>query len=102
VLFPRREQNKSLWGSLRSSLSPLGDFADHQVRPAVRHFSLLPLSTDDPRRPAWQRADDAVMDCPASIGFASVPVLERRRGGGRQAKSHRTPADGEPVNIVAR
>ncbi|MFE3519070.1 hypothetical protein [Streptomyces sp. NPDC059166] len=79
VLFPWRDQNKSLWGSLRSSLSPLGDFADYQVRPAVRHFSLLPLSTDYPRRPAWQRADDPVVVDPARIpAFAqSLPKSVR-------------------------
>ncbi|MFB7746271.1 hypothetical protein [Streptomyces sp. NPDC056132] len=79
VLFPWREQKESLWGSLHSSLSPLGDFADYQVRPAVRHFSLLPLWTDYPRRPAWQRADDPVLVDPARIpAFAqSLPESVR-------------------------
>ncbi|MER8199472.1 hypothetical protein ABTY00_36810 [Streptomyces microflavus] len=67
VLFPWREQKESLWGSIRSSLSSLGDFADYQVRPAVGHFSLLPLSSGYPRRPAWQRRDDRVVVDPARI-----------------------------------
>ncbi|MER6014878.1 hypothetical protein [Streptomyces bluensis] len=67
VLFPRREQNESLWGSVRSSLSSLGDFADYEVRPAVHHFSMLPLASDYPRRPSWQRRDDPVVVDPTRI-----------------------------------
>ncbi|WP_327321074.1 hypothetical protein OG735_40965 [Streptomyces sp. NBC_01210] len=59
-LFPRREEDRPLWGSIRSSLSSLGDFADYEVRPAVRHFSMLPLASGYPRRPSWQRRDDPV------------------------------------------
>ncbi|MFJ2109823.1 hypothetical protein ACIOHH_35250 [Streptomyces microflavus] len=77
--FPRRGEKDSLWGSIRSSLSSLGDFADYQVRPAVRHFSLLPLSSEYPQRPAWQRRDDPVVVDPARIpAFAqSLPAPVR-------------------------
>jgi hypothetical protein len=79
VLFPGREQNESLWGPIRSSLSSLGDFADYQVRPAVHHFSLLPLSSDYPRRASWQRLKDPVVVDPAGIpAFAnSLPESVR-------------------------
>ncbi|WP_097958015.1 hypothetical protein [Streptomyces sp. wa1002] len=79
VLFPRREQTESLWGSVRSSLSSLGDFADYEVRPAVHHFSMLPLASDYPRRPSWQRRDDPVVVDPTRIpAFAeSLPESVR-------------------------
>ncbi|MFI5966398.1 hypothetical protein ACIA8J_30095 [Streptomyces asoensis] len=67
VLFTRRGEKESLWGSIRSSLSSLGDFTDYEVRPAVHHFSLLPLSSDYPLRPSWQRKDDPVVVDPARI-----------------------------------
>ncbi|MFE1519614.1 hypothetical protein ACFW9I_22790 [[Kitasatospora] papulosa] len=67
ALFPWRERKVSLWESIRSSLSSLGDFADYQVRPAVQHFSLLPLSSEYPGRPAWQRRDDPVVVDPTRI-----------------------------------
>ncbi|MET8081978.1 hypothetical protein [Streptomyces sp. NPDC005303] len=70
ALFPRREQNRSLWGSIRSSLSSLGDFADYEVRPAVHHFSMLPLASDYPRRPLWQRRDD-----PVAVDTTRIPAF---------------------------
>lgn len=79
ALFPLREQKESLWGSIRSSLSSLGDFADYQVRPAVGHFSLLPLSYAYPRRPAWQRRDDPVVLDPARIPAFAQSLPERVR-----------------------
>jgi hypothetical protein len=36
------------WGSLRASLLGLADFVSYEVRPAVDHFSRLPLSTPMP------------------------------------------------------
>ncbi|MFJ6709317.1 MULTISPECIES: hypothetical protein [unclassified Streptomyces] len=70
ALFPRRELDRSLWGAIRSSLSSLGDFADYEVRPAVSHFSMLPLASDYPRRPAWQRRDD-----PVAVDTARIPAF---------------------------
>ncbi|MFJ9138674.1 hypothetical protein ACIRRT_37005 [Streptomyces sp. NPDC102256] len=72
ALFPQRKQDTGgvLWGSIRSSLSPLGGFADYEVRPAVLHFSMLPLSSGYPRRPSWQRRND-----PVKVDAARIPAF---------------------------
>ncbi|MFE5858902.1 hypothetical protein ACFQ61_37515 [Streptomyces sp. NPDC056500] len=79
VLFPLKEQPESSWGSVRSSLSSLGDFARYEIQPAVHHFSLLPLSSGYPGRPSWQRTNDPVVVDPAGIpAFAeSLPQAVR-------------------------
>ncbi|MFH9560703.1 hypothetical protein ACH4K7_30670 [Streptomyces globisporus] len=79
VLFPRKGQPESSWGSVRSSLSSLGDFARYEIQPAVHHFSQLPLSSDYPGRPSWRRKNDPVAVDPAGIpAFAeSLPEAVR-------------------------
>ncbi|WP_329377020.1 hypothetical protein [Streptomyces sp. NBC_01716] len=69
-LFPRRERDQPQWGSIRSSLSTLGDFADYEVRSAVNHFSMLPLASGYPQRPSWQRRDDPVV-----VDTARIPAF---------------------------
>ncbi|MGW4379620.1 hypothetical protein [Kitasatospora sp. NPDC004531] len=47
--YPNKKANgKPGWGSLRASLLGLADFVSYEVRPAVAHFSQLPLSTPMP------------------------------------------------------
>ncbi|MER5996489.1 hypothetical protein [Streptomyces viridosporus] len=58
--FPVRDDATPLWAPLHSSLSGLGDFAAYEVRPAVHHFSMLPLTAPYPQRPRWLRRDDPV------------------------------------------
>ncbi|MFJ6480052.1 hypothetical protein ACIQK6_07940 [Streptomyces sp. NPDC091682] len=47
----RGEAGERLWASLRSSFSGLADFTNYEVRPAVDHFSDLPLTTPRPPQP---------------------------------------------------
>ncbi|UUU45183.1 hypothetical protein [Streptomyces sp. NBC_00162] len=56
-----------LWASLRSSFTGLADFTTYEVRPAVDHFSDLPLATPRPPLPESvalvQEAVTAFRDC---------------------------------------
>ncbi|CAG6394182.1 hypothetical protein NMG29_19275 [Streptomyces cocklensis] len=84
--FPRRDEDGSLWGGIRASLSSLGDFADYRVRPYVNQFSMLPLTCDYPSRPSWQRRDDPVVVDPGRIpAFADSLPEEYRPVFGTQA-----------------
>jgi len=64
---------KPLWSSLWSSLISLADFACYEVRPAVEHFSLLPVSVPLPSDP-----DAAALIEPAVQAFSdSLPPAVR-------------------------
>ncbi|MEU7011857.1 hypothetical protein [Streptomyces sp. NPDC046332] len=49
VLYPSRgKAGERLWASLRASLLGLADFTSYEVRPAVNHFSELPITVSQP------------------------------------------------------
>jgi len=69
--FPvRGSDGAHQWGAIRSSLAGLGDFAHYEVRPAVHHFSRLPLSSAYPSRPSWVRRDG-----PVEVDASQVPAF---------------------------
>ena len=79
-LFPWKEKpaNES-WSAFHFSLSSMGDFASYEIEPAVRHFSLLPLSTPRPRQ-AWERRHEA-----PELEDANIPIFAQSLPGPTQA-----------------
>jgi hypothetical protein len=93
--YPSRDSdNERLWGSLRSSLTSLADFATYEVRAAVEHFSQLPLSTPAPPQdpgpvmipePAVQAFRDRLPDTVQDV-LGSSQGVKRLLDNDRQAK----------------